>query len=55
MQEQVGHEYASTTSIYTGVSSDYRTKVLRATLDGTIAVALKLQHEDKDEDDETCR
>jgi integrase/recombinase XerC len=30
VQQQVGHEHASTTSIYTSVSSDYKTRVLRA-------------------------
>ncbi len=29
VQEQVGHEHASTTSIYTCVSSDFRTRTLR--------------------------
>lgn len=33
VQQQVGHEYASTTAIYTSVSSDYRTRTLRAALD----------------------
>ena len=33
VQEQVGHEYASTTALYTGVSSDYRTTSLRRSLD----------------------
>ena len=33
VQEQVGHEYASTTVLYTGVSSDYRTASLRRSLD----------------------
>lgn len=33
VQQQVGHEHASTTSIYTSVSADYRTRVLRAALD----------------------
>ena len=33
VQQQVGHEHASTTSIYTSVSSDYKTRVLRAALD----------------------
>ena len=37
VQQQAGHEHASTTSIYTCVSSDYRT--LRAALDQTIAGA----------------
>jgi len=41
VQQQVGHEYASTTAIYTSVSSDYRTRVLRAALDGSIAAAGK--------------
>ncbi len=29
VQQQVGHEYASTTAIYTGVSAKYRTKMLQ--------------------------
>ncbi len=33
VQQQVGHEHASTTSLYTSVSSDYKTRVLRAALD----------------------
>ncbi|MEC4616446.1 MULTISPECIES: tyrosine-type recombinase/integrase [Tsukamurella] len=32
IQEQVGHEHASTTSIYTFVSPDYRTRVVAAAL-----------------------
>lgn len=40
VQEQVGHEHASTTSIYTCVSSDYRTRTLRRALDDTITAAL---------------
>ena len=36
VQKQVGHEHASTTSIYTAVSSDYKTRVLRAALDKTL-------------------
>ncbi len=39
VQQQVGHEYASTTAIYTSVSSDYRTRVLRAALDGAVHAA----------------
>jgi integrase len=39
VQQQVGHEYASTTAIYTSVSSDYKTRVLRASLDRAIAAA----------------
>jgi integrase len=37
VQEQVGHDHASTTSIYTCVSSDYRTRTLRRALDGMVA------------------
>jgi len=33
VQEQAGHEHASTTSLYTCVSSDFRTRTLRAALD----------------------
>lgn len=36
VQQQVGHRYSSTTALYTAVSSDYRTKVLRAALDKMI-------------------
>ena len=43
VQEQVGHEHASTTSIYTCVSSDFRTRTLRRHLDATIAAALRSQ------------
>lgn len=40
VQEQVGHEHASTTSIYTCVSSDYRVRTLRRALDAVVAEAL---------------
>lgn len=40
VQQQVGHSYASTTSLYTSVSSDFRTRTLRRVLDGTIGRAL---------------
>ncbi|MBT2225170.1 tyrosine-type recombinase/integrase [Nonomuraea sp. NEAU-A123] len=43
VQEQVGHEHASTTSIYTCVSSDFRTRTLRQHLDATITAALQAQ------------
>ena len=43
VQEQVGHEHASTTSIYTCVSSDFRTRTLRRHLDATVAAALGTQ------------
>lgn len=41
VQEQVGHANASTTSIYTSVSSDFRTRTLRAALDRSIERALE--------------
>jgi site-specific recombinase XerD len=37
VQEQVGHNHASTTSIYTCVSSDFRTRTLRRVLDDMAA------------------
>ena len=40
VQEQVGHEHASTTSLYTCVSSDFRVRTLRRFLDGTLAQAM---------------
>ena len=43
VQEQVGHEHASTTSIYTCVSSDFRTRTLRRHLDATVTAALGTQ------------
>jgi integrase/recombinase XerC len=39
VQHQVGHEHASTTSLYTSVSSDYKTRVLRAALDRVVTQA----------------
>jgi site-specific recombinase XerD len=36
VQQQVGHEHASTTVIYTCVSSDFRTRTLRQALDATM-------------------
>jgi len=39
VQQQVGHEHASTTSLYTCVSSDYRTAMLRNALDRTLRAA----------------
>ncbi len=32
MQHQVGHAYASTTAIYTGVSDEYRNRLLERSL-----------------------
>lgn len=45
VQDQAGHEYASTTSLYTGVSSDFRTRTVRRVLDRTINDALSLGEE----------
>lgn len=39
VQQQVGHRHASTTAIYTSVSSDYRTRMLRAALDAALPTA----------------
>ncbi|PSK67818.1 Tyrosine recombinase XerC [Micromonospora sp. MH33] len=41
LQQQVGHEHASTTAIYTCVSSDFRTRTLRQALDATMDAALR--------------
>jgi site-specific recombinase XerD len=41
VQEQAGHDHASTTSLYTCVSSDYRTRTLRRVLDATVDAAMK--------------
>lgn len=40
VQQQVGHSYASTTALYTSVSSDFRTRTLRRVLDSSISKAL---------------
>jgi integrase/recombinase XerC len=42
VQQQAGHEYASTTAIYTSVSSDYRTRTLRSALDRAVS-----RHQDR--------
>jgi site-specific recombinase XerD len=41
VQQQVGHEHASTTSIYTCVSSGFRTRTLRRALDATLEAAMR--------------
>lgn len=38
--QQAGHEHASTTSLYTCVSSNFRTRTLRKALDATTEAAL---------------
>jgi site-specific recombinase XerD len=45
VQRQVGHEYASTTALYTSVSSDFRTRTLRKYLDKTMTEALSTKQE----------
>ncbi|MFD6674720.1 tyrosine-type recombinase/integrase [Rhodococcus zopfii] len=45
VQQQVGHSYASTTALYTSVSSDFRTRTLRTALDSTINRALGLDED----------
>ncbi len=40
IQQQVGHAHASTTSIYTCVSSDFRVRALRKALDTTVGAAI---------------
>jgi integrase/recombinase XerC len=40
VQHQVGHEYASTTALYSCVSSDFRTRTLRRVLDATMTAAM---------------
>jgi integrase/recombinase XerC len=40
VQSQAGHDHASTTSIYTCVSADFRTRTLRWALDATVEAAL---------------
>jgi site-specific recombinase XerD len=41
VQQQAGHEYASTTALYTCVSSDFRTRTLRSALDSTVKAAMR--------------
>ena len=45
VQDQMGHDHASTTSLYTCVSSDYRVSTLRRALDSTITSALSFGQE----------
>jgi site-specific recombinase XerD len=40
VQQQAGHEYASTRATYTCVSSDFRTRTLRTALDAAARAAL---------------
>jgi hypothetical protein len=43
MQNQMGHEHASTTGIYQFVSDDFRNSTLRAALDRTMDEVLGVQ------------
>ena len=45
VQHQMGHEHASTTALYTCVSSDYRIRTLRRVLNATVTDALALDEE----------
>lgn len=45
VQVLLGHDHASTTSLYTCVSSDYRVRTLRRVLDTTIEQALSFGEE----------
>jgi site-specific recombinase XerC len=45
VQHQMGHDHASTTALYTCVSSDYRIRTLRRVLDATVKDALALDEE----------
>ena len=46
IQDQMGHEHASTTALYTCVSSDFRIRTLRRVLDATIDDALSFSQEE---------
>jgi integrase len=45
IQDQMGHEHASTTALYTCVSSDYRIRTLRRVLNATVSDALTFDEE----------
>jgi len=45
VQHQMGHEHASTTALYTCVSSDYRIRTLRRVLNATVSDALTFDEE----------
>ncbi|WP_434612056.1 tyrosine-type recombinase/integrase [Arthrobacter sp. A5] len=46
VQDQMGHEYASTTGIYQFVSDEFRRSTLRAALDRTVTEALARSNKD---------
>jgi site-specific recombinase XerD len=43
VQQQVGHAWASTTALYTGVSGDFKNRVLRAALDRAFAAEQRVE------------
>jgi integrase/recombinase XerD len=45
VQDQMGHDHASTTSLYTCVSSDYRVRTLRRVINATLEQALSFGEE----------
>lgn len=45
IQQQVGHEHASTTSIYTDLSPDYRARVVDGAIKRMAAAALNTDKE----------
>jgi site-specific recombinase XerD len=55
VQQQAGHEHASTTAIYTCVSSDFRTRTLRSALDDPLTAALRTTHATQATDPERSR
>jgi integrase/recombinase XerD len=46
VQDQMGHEYASTTGIYQFVSDEFRRSTLRSALDRTVKEAMARRIED---------
>lgn len=46
VQEQVGHAFASTTAVYTGVSNEYRNRLLRRALDQRFGAVLNGDEQD---------
>jgi integrase/recombinase XerD len=50
VQDQLGHEYASTTGIYDCTSSDYRERTLRRALDSTVRDAMNTGDHDEEGD-----
>ena len=51
VQQQAGHEHASTVSVYASVSPDYETRLLRAGLDKVIQQARQQRRMGDDQED----